>query len=232
MKYSVVIPSYCNNKAQYEHLIATLQLVHANSPKDTEVILVNDGSQVPETGIGNLSPTIYIRHQKNKGIAASWNDGLKLARGEYIAVVNDDITVREGWLDKLRVALEDEEENWVSAPGVEGQANGTGIEETYQWFPGYCFMLSPNCRRSIGLFDEQFSPFDYEDTDYWTRVLKAGGKLVRNYSTTITHIGGHVLHTLDYDNVNNVNNAKFQKKHGFDPIPVFYENKPFDFTTL
>jgi len=156
----------------------------------------------------------------------SWNDGIKLARGEYVVVINDDITVEEKWVDKLRVALQNEEDAYVSAPGVEGQENGTGIEETYQWFPGYCFMLSRECIDEIGLFDEQFSPFDYEDTDYWYRVLKAGKKLVRNYSTTITHVGGHVLHTLDYDKVNEENKKKFVAKHGFDPIPAFYYNKP------
>jgi GT2 family glycosyltransferase len=212
-------------------LADTVASVKETREPDSEVILIDDGSSIELEGFQYEVDT-FVRRRQNRGIAASWNEGLKLARGEYIAIINDDIIVNQGWLDKLRQALEFEDDYWISAPGVEGQQNGVGIEESYQWFPGYCFMLKREVLDTIGLFDEQFSPFDYEDTDYWTRVLQQGKKLVRNYSTTIKHVGGHVLHTLDYDNVNNVNNAKFQTKWGFDPIPVFYYGKEFDFTTL
>lgn len=222
VKHSVVIPTYCNNKTQYDNLIATLQSVHANSPEATEVILVNDGSKYPEAAFAHLVPTTYVQHKVNKGIATSWNDGITIARGYYITVINDDVTVQKGWLEALENAV-----NWpdalVSAPGVYGKENFTGIEDNYQWFPGYCFMLTQDTIDKIGIFDEQFSPFNYEDTDYWTRCLKSGGLLMRNYSTMIKHLEGHVLHTLDYDGVSAENKKKFIAKHGFDPIPVFYE---------
>jgi len=229
VKYTVIISTYCNKTEQFDNLLATVKSVWENSPKDIQLIVVNDGSKLP---IGHQNADILVRHVKNKGIPYAWNSGLRLARGEYIAIINDDITVEKGWLDKLRVALEDDPDNWVAAPGVKGQENGVGIVQDHQWFPGYCFMMPANIRELVGYFDEQFAPFDFEDTDYWTRVLSAGKQLVRNYSTTITHVGGHVLHTLDYDKVNETNNAKFQKKWGFDPIPVFYENQLYDFTKL
>lgn len=231
MKYSVIVSTYCNNKDQYQNLIATLQSIRKNSPSDIELILVNDGSQYTEEALANLSVDIYLRHGQNKGIPATWNDGMKVARGEYLVICNDDIVVEEGWLEKLRVALEDDPDNWIAAPAVKDSSKGHGIVQDYQWFPGYCFMMSAKVPQIIGYFDEQFAPFDFEDTDYWTRVLSAGKQLVRNYSTTIQHVGGHVLHTLDYDKVNEINNAKFQKKWGFDPIPVFYYNKEHDFNT-
>lgn len=227
MKYSVVIPTLTKTE---EHLKVLQECVESveKSSKDYELIVVDDGSTWTEKDwgweIGNyIGYDKLITHSKNIGIPTSWNDGIKIARGEYITIINDDITVQAGWLDKLRQALEDEDENMVSAPGLfHADANATGIVQDYKWFPGYCFMLKRETIDKIGLFDEQFSPFNYEDTDYWTRVLKSGGKLVRNYSTMITHKEGHVLHTLDYDKVSEESKAKFVAKHRFEPIPVFY----------
>lgn len=225
MKYSIVLPTYTNTKEHLKIFWECLMSVHANS-NDAEIILVNDGSLFSENIEKSKSLiTTLVEHSTNKGIPVSWNDGLKIARGEYIVVINDDITVTKGWLDKLRMALEDDDSNFVAAPGVKGKQNGHGIEENYQWYPGYCFMVKRATIDQIGFFDEQFSPFNFEDTDYWTRVLMAGKKLVRNYSTTITHHEGHVLHTLKYEQVSERNKKKFINKWGFDPIPVFYYGK-------
>jgi GT2 family glycosyltransferase len=225
-KYSIILPSYTITKEHKEVLKRALASLQDAMSLNTELILIDDGSIFDISDLYEQGPHKVIIHRRNSGIATSWNDGLKLARGEYIAIINDDITVEIGWLDKLRQALEFEDEYMVSAPGVSGGENGIGIEEDYQWFPGYCFMLKQDTVDKIGLFDEQFSPFNYEDTDYWTRVLKTGGKLVRNYSTTITHKEGDVLHSLNYDKVDQINKQKFIEKHGFNPTPVFYYGEP------
>jgi O-antigen biosynthesis protein len=223
MKYSVVLPTLTKTEEHLQVLQKCVESIRANS-KDYELIVIDDGSSMD---IGNIGD-IMITHDLNKGIAPSWNEGILKAQGEYIAIVNDDIVVREGWLDKLRVALEDDDRNMVSAPGVEGQDYGMGIIEDYLWFPGYCFLISKDTVQKIGYFNEKYVPFNYEDTDYWTRVLQSGGKLVRNYSTIITHIGGDVLHKLNYNEVSERNKRLFIEEHHFDPIPVFYEGAPHD----
>jgi GT2 family glycosyltransferase len=222
MKYSIVIPSLTKDEEHKKVLETCLKSVSLNSDS-CEVILVDDGSPVDITGYNEVDK--YLRHDPNRGIARSWNDGCVMAEGEYVAIINDDITVQKGWLDKLANALDFDTDYWVAAPGVTGKQTGTGIEEDYKWFPGYCFMLKKETLVSMGGFDEQFSPFNYEDTDMWTRILQLGAKLVRNYSTEITHLEGHVLHTLAYEEVSEKNRRLFVAKHGFDPIPIFYGDK-------
>lgn len=231
MKYSIVIPTLTKDEDHARVLQECLMSVreYSGDQKDYEIIIINDASPYNIETLSWNADT-YVRRLENKGIPVSWNEGIKLSHGDYVAIINDDIVVEEGWLDKLRQALEFDDEYFVAAPGVAGQENGEGIEEDYQWFPGYCFMMEANTISKIGLFDEQFSPFNFEDTDYWTRILQYRGKLVRNYKTTIKHREGHVLHTLEYDKVSAENKAKFITKHGFDPIPVFYEGKEHNFT--
>lgn len=86
---SVVIPTY--NHAQY--ICETLESVFAQTYTDFEVIVVNDGS--PDETADVLQPYIdagQIRYveQRNQGQSAARNHGLSLARGEFVAFLDDD----------------------------------------------------------------------------------------------------------------------------------------------
>jgi hypothetical protein len=56
---------------------------------------VQDAAAVPVTVIANTT---------NRGFPAAINQGLKVARGEYLVLLNNDVVVTDGWLDQL-VAL-------------------------------------------------------------------------------------------------------------------------------
>lgn len=70
-----------------------LRSVLAQTYKPLEIIVVEDGSEsginswLKKEGIENVR---YIRHDKNKGLAAARNTGLKFSKGEYIAYLDDD----------------------------------------------------------------------------------------------------------------------------------------------
>ncbi len=86
---SVIIPSY--NTA---HLIVeTLTSVFAQTFRMLEVIVVNDGSPDSEVLEQVLRPFIdritYLR-QRNEGLAAARNAGIRAARGHYLALLDSD----------------------------------------------------------------------------------------------------------------------------------------------
>jgi GT2 family glycosyltransferase len=197
-----------------------VESVKSNS-RNYEFIIIDDGSPYPTDWL-RIEADIFIRHKKSKGIAFGWNHGMKLARGKYITIINDDIVAASGWLECMVKAFEIKGA-LVSAPAVEKMTKGDKIEENRAWFPGSCFMLTQETIKKVGYFDEQFTPFNYEDVDYWTRVYKAGGKLVRNYDVEVGHKEGDVIHNIaDNGAVNAENREKYLKKWGFDPIPILY----------
>lgn len=86
---SVVIPTYRHR----EFVLETLNSVWAQTFKDYEVIVVNDGS--PDDTAEVLRPLreagrIRYLEQPNAGQAAARNRGLAEARGEFIAFLDDD----------------------------------------------------------------------------------------------------------------------------------------------
>jgi glycosyltransferase involved in cell wall biosynthesis len=84
---SVIIPTY--NRARY--VVEAVESVFAQTFKDYEVIVVDDGStdntkQVLEPYRGRIR---YVR-QENRGLAAARNRGVREARGELVAFLDSD----------------------------------------------------------------------------------------------------------------------------------------------
>jgi len=87
---SVIVPAY--NAAKF--ISRTLTSVLAQTHKDLEVIVVDDGS-VDESAsiveeIGRSDARVRLHRQANSGVSAARNAALALARGTYIAPVDAD----------------------------------------------------------------------------------------------------------------------------------------------
>ena len=71
-------------------LRTSLESLFAQDYPTFEVILVDDGSEDGSADIAHEFPGIRYVHQDNQGAAAARNVGLRLARGEFVAFVDDD----------------------------------------------------------------------------------------------------------------------------------------------
>lgn len=101
---SVVIATY-NRASLVPRAIAS---VLRQTFQDFEIIVVDDGSpdntKEVVTSIADLRIR-YIRHEKNKGLPAGRNTGIRAALGEYIAFLDDDDQWREDKLEKQVSAM-------------------------------------------------------------------------------------------------------------------------------
>jgi glycosyltransferase involved in cell wall biosynthesis len=103
---SVIIPTY--NRP--ERLAACLDsLARQQYPRDQfEVVVVNDGGATglePVLEPFRLKLDISLINQPNSGPAGARNSGVKKARGEFIAFVDDDCSLAEDWLSRLTSRL-------------------------------------------------------------------------------------------------------------------------------
>lgn len=223
MKHSIILATLIRKPKHKPMILRCLDSIKEHS-KDYELIISDDGSPLDTQFLVPWANT-YIRRDTNGGCAVGWNQGLKLAKGDYLTVISDDVVVKEGWLEAMVEALDKFPNALVSAPAVENMPQiGGGITEEKRWFPGCCFMLRRSCLDIVGYFDEQFAPFNYEDVDYWTRVSKSGHTTARNYGVKVLHEEGQVIHSFENNGmVDSQNRQKYIKKWGFDPIPILYD---------
>lgn len=103
---SVVIPAY--NVAPF--LAAAVQSALAQTIKDTEVIVVDDGSTdgTPAVLERLTDPRVRIIRQANRGLAAARNTGIRAARGPYLGLLDGDDTWMQQKAERQLAVLERE----------------------------------------------------------------------------------------------------------------------------
>jgi GT2 family glycosyltransferase len=100
---SIIIP--CWNQHEFtQRCIAALK--EHTRPAWELVVIDNgstDGTAIYLEGARDMAavPVTVISNATNLGFPAAINQGLQLARGEYLVLLNNDVVVTDGWLDQL-----------------------------------------------------------------------------------------------------------------------------------
>ncbi|WP_395549015.1 glycosyltransferase family 2 protein [Lacrimispora sp. HJ1] len=100
------MPVYNNER----YFPMAVQSVLSQEYKDLELIIIDDGStdKTPEIAdlIAKEDRRVRVVHQKNQWIYASLNNGIQIAKGNYIYIVNSDDRLRPGSLKNMAEIVE------------------------------------------------------------------------------------------------------------------------------
>ncbi|MDO4888433.1 MAG: glycosyltransferase [Actinomycetaceae bacterium] len=238
-KVSVVIPVY---QHWDETLRCLVSLEQTYAPFGYEVIVVDDasgdGTADRLEDIGGLK---IIRHESNTGFVGACNSGIAAARGEYVALLNNDTEVTPYWLQALVDCLADPSIGLVGSrlvypdgtlqeAGAHIFSDGSGWNYgrgqnpenhsfTYRRDVDYCSGASILVRKSIldelGGLDTRFMPAYYEDTDLAFSTRKLGYRVVYEPRSLVVHHEG-VSHGTDVTSGvkahQEINRVKFVEK--------------------
>lgn len=98
---SVIVPVYNAGKT-LDRCVGSLV---AQSYKDIEIILVDDGSKDSSLEIcerfSKEDPRVKVFHQENRGVSAARNLGLSNAVGEWVAFCDSDDMAGEHWISSM-----------------------------------------------------------------------------------------------------------------------------------
>ncbi|GAP63696.2 hypothetical protein ARMA_2119, partial [Ardenticatena maritima] len=100
---SVVIPNW-NGK---HHLEACLPSLFAQTYRPFEVIVVDNGSTDGSVEwLATVWPQVrVVAFPQNRGVVAAFNAGVQAARGELIALLNNDTEQEPDWLERFVAGL-------------------------------------------------------------------------------------------------------------------------------
>jgi len=210
-RVSIVIPNW-NGMA---HLPECLAALRRQTFPDFESIIVDNGSTDESLEwLGANAPWVrVIPRQDNGGFAVAVNVGIRAARGDYVALLNNDTAVDAHWLEELIKALERTGYDCAASrmvlydrPGVMNAAGDVfsmvtlsgrnrGLFQPADRFNESVRVLNACAgasiyRRSffedVGLFDEQFFLLS-EDTDIGLRALIAGKRCIYVPTAVVRH---------------------------------------------
>lgn len=129
-----------------------------------------------------LAERIVVVNEKNTiGFTKAVNYGLRIATGDYVMVVNNDIVWKEGLLEDLCVA------DVITSPKMNGQP---------QVFWGCFFVIPRSIIDRIGLLDERFYLY-CSDTDLVMRAKQERVELRSIQSCNIETEGGRTTCRID-----------------------------------
>lgn len=176
----------CHNKLALTQ--ACLRSVMAHS-RDCEVI-VTDNASADETpaflrdfAAKHAGRVRIVTNARNLGFKDPHEHALTLARGEFFVLLNNDMEVCEGWLEKLaepfagnpRLALTGVAGTCCIVDGqLKGQALGHGGIQTPEYVEGSCLMIPTGLARRLGLFAPWLRFIYWEDTELSLRVRELG----------------------------------------------------------
>lgn len=101
IKVSIIVPIYNSEK----YLEKCLKSILIQSLKEIEIICINDGSTDNSLNIVKnfmkLDKRIVLIDKKNEGVSKARNDGLKIAKGQYILNVDSDDWIEKNYCEEL-----------------------------------------------------------------------------------------------------------------------------------
>lgn len=105
MKYSIIIPVF-NRPEEVDELLESLL---GQEEKDFEVVIVEDGSQIPCKEVcGKYADRLDLHYyqKKNSGPGQSRNYGAERAGGDYLLILDSDVVLPRGYLRAVSEELD------------------------------------------------------------------------------------------------------------------------------
>jgi len=175
---TVIVPVHNGER----FLRSALESLYAQDYQPFEVVLVDDGSSDGSAAIARTFPGLRYLRQENQGQAAARNTGLSLARGEFVAYLDDDDLIpphklrRQAKylvanpqvgcvLARQQIMLEPDVDppEWLSRDPVFGDLDGVPLVSA---------MIRTQLLREIGGFDPSYR--FAEDRDLFVRLREHG----------------------------------------------------------
>ena len=105
MKYSIIVPVY-NRPDECDELLESLC---RQTLKDFDVVIVEDGSQVPcEDVVAKYSDRLNVSYysKPNSGPGQTRNYGVERAQGEYVLILDSDVVLPDGYIAAVDAELQ------------------------------------------------------------------------------------------------------------------------------
>jgi GT2 family glycosyltransferase len=176
--------------------------IHKFLPNNVEVILVNDASTETECdgGVGfwqsaNTRHKIrYTKNKKNLGFGGSMNKGAKLANGNILVFLSNDVIITGNFIEKIEKEIENEEDILIGGRIIYWRAgwneiNYNGMEFVVPYVEGWLVACTRKVWDNLGGFDLLYGKYAFEDIDLSTKAIELGYRLVSLNSPYLKHIG-------------------------------------------
>jgi len=243
-KASIIVTTF--NNLEYNTLCIESILLKTDHPNYEIIITDNNSTDGTQDYLIAIEKKFHhikiILNGENEGFAKATNKGIRVSKGDYIVLLNNDTVVTKGWLTKFINYLEKYPDIGLIGPITNFCGNEAKITVPYQDLSGidsfayhytnahsgeffnikmlalFCTAMRREIIEKVGLLDESFGIGMFEDDDYSLRVKIKGYRVVCAEDIFIHHFGQVAFKKLiengEYENIFERNQKLFEKKWG------------------
>lgn len=212
MELSIVILTYNQREA-------TIKCLESLKDIDAEIILVDNGStDNTREDILELFPDVkLVCNDDNRGVAAGRNIGLKIAKGDWMMILDNDTIVSKSAIESLLSFLKENPSVGLVAPALRDEYGN--VQQSFKPYPGIreklknlfskksefatlpddekeiepfyvigaCQLFNSHLLEEVGFLDENIF-YGPEDADFCIRVRQVGKRVVCLPQISIIHL--------------------------------------------
>ncbi len=242
-RVSIVVVTHDN--LIFTRLCLESVIANTSSPRHEIIVVDNGSSDGTPTYLRRLAEhhqhVRFALNEENLGFARACNQGLALATGGVLVLLNNDTMVAPGWLNPLVAKLKDPTVGLVG-PVTNRIGNEAEVEANYETWGEFlrfarqrarahagkvfemrmlmmfCVVMRRKVYERIGPLDERFELGMVEDDDYAMRISKAGLRLICAEDVFVHHFGeasfGKLHPTGEFTSTLTANRSRFEEKWG------------------
>lgn len=237
MRVAAVVPHW-NRR---DLLFPLFESIRAQTLPFDEIIVADNGSTDDSAELAERAGARVLRLGRNLGFAAAVNRGIEATRADWIATLNNDVTLEANWLATLLAAAE-RDGAWFATGKILRAEDATILDGTFdaisrgacacrcgagktdspEWNKTCSIRFAPMTaalfRRTlfdeVGLLDEAFESH-LEDVDFGLRCALAGREGIYVPAAVAHHCGSATLGAWNSDTVRRIarNQVLLAEKH-------------------
>lgn len=249
-RVSVIILTYNNVRLSQ---ISIDSVLNRSKYANLEIVIVDNNSEQKTVKMlqkyKDIKNIKIIFNKDNYGFAKGNNIGMRVASGEFLVLLNNDVRVTPGWISRL-VYYGQKKNVGLVGPVTNSIGNEAKIpifydpediddmesivsQYTYEhWnsalslndIAAFAWLEPRKVYEKIGDLDERYGRGLFEDDDYCVRVKKAGYDILCAEDAFVHHYGGASTNwgSPEYHKLFNENKEKFEQKWRMKWAPHHY----------
>jgi len=213
-KVSIIVLVWNNLNITIQCLLSIMQY----TAHPFELIIIDNGSTKEVRAwvsrkLGRYEHVLYHRNETNQGFPQGCNDGINLATGDHILLLNNDTIVTPFWISRLIATFSDEKVGMVGPMSVRNGSeqnigiipykntkemitfsnhyarNNLGAVDEIGVIIGLCMLIRKEVWQQLGGLDPIYGFGNGEDSDYCIRCHRLGYSIVIVQDIFIDHVG-------------------------------------------